>query len=52
MAVTPKQIQINMNYIYVFYVEFSFPTFNLNKLPSKYSYKKIYLLFCLKKLFL
>ena len=41
MAVTHKQIEININYMNVFYVKFSSTTFNLNKLFSKYSYKKV-----------
>ena len=48
MAITHKQIVITMNYIYVFYVEFSSATFNLNKLFSKYSYKKVICYFFFK----
>ena len=40
MAITHKQIEINMNYMF-FCVEFSSTTFNLNKLFSKYLYKKV-----------
>ena len=41
MAITHIRIKINTYYIYVFYVEFSPASFNLSKLLSKFSYKKV-----------
>ena len=55
MAITHIQIKKNIHYIYVFYVEFSPVSFNLSKLFSKFSYKKVisyfvenWLFFCKK----